>query len=157
VLFDYEFMDKFLSKTPWYAIPFAWIPIILYFLFINELSLIITVVLILAGIWTWTLLEYLLHRFLFHGVETWLPDNKAMFLVHFLLHGIHHAFPMDRYRLVFPVMLGYVSLTFLFLPFFDILFCLAPWALPALKAGGIVGYVSYDMIHYFIHHSSPKG
>jgi len=50
VLFDYDFMDKFLSKTPWYAIPIAWTPIILYFLYLNELSLIATVVLILGGI-----------------------------------------------------------------------------------------------------------
>ena len=28
--------------------------------------------------------------------------------------------------------------------------------IPAVSAGTGLGYVLYDMIHYFIHHSSPK-
>ena len=27
---------------------------------------------------------------------------------------------------------------------------------PAFLAGIIVGYIAYDMIHYFIHHSTPS-
>lgn len=27
---------------------------------------------------------------------------------------------------------------------------------PGVKAGITLGYILYDMIHYFIHHSSPK-
>lgn len=27
---------------------------------------------------------------------------------------------------------------------------------PGVKCGCALGYVMYDMIHYFIHHSSPK-
>ena len=27
---------------------------------------------------------------------------------------------------------------------------------PCFFAGSILGYVLYDMIHYFMHHSSPK-
>jgi len=44
-----------------------------------------------------------------------------------------------------------------FYHFFDFVFYAFPLLLPALKAGGIIGYVTYDLIHYFIHHSSPKG
>jgi sterol desaturase/sphingolipid hydroxylase (fatty acid hydroxylase superfamily) len=61
---------------------------------------------------------------------------------------------MDRYRLVFPVIGGYLVYYFVFwLP----LKALIPdLYLDALMAGSIIGYVSYDLIHYMLHHSSPK-
>ena len=43
----------------------------------------------------WTILEYTLHRFLFH-IDRLLPDHPAALTVHFLMHGIHHYLPMDR-------------------------------------------------------------
>jgi 4-hydroxysphinganine ceramide fatty acyl 2-hydroxylase len=39
-----------------------------------------------------------MHRFLFH-VDEWLPDNRWALAAHFLLHGVHHYLPTDRYRL----------------------------------------------------------
>lgn len=106
------------------------------------------------GLLFWTLSEYVLHRFLFHGEDVWLPDNKYFFVLHFLIHGIHHAFPQDRLRLVFPIVPGYLLLTGLYLP---ILNATVPVLMaPGVKCGTALGYVLYDMIHYFIHHSSPK-
>ena len=61
------------------------------------------------GALIWSVLEYLLHRFYFHGEDywmKWLPKSKYIYTFHFFSHGIHHAFPMDRYRLVFPPILG---------------------------------------------------
>lgn len=43
----------------------------------------------------WTLLEYGMHRFLFH-IDEVLPDRPVFLMLHFLLHGIHHYLPMDR-------------------------------------------------------------
>ena len=48
------------------------------------------------GNFVWTLLEYGFHRFLFH-VDFYLPDHPKFLMVHFLLHGIHHYMPMDKY------------------------------------------------------------
>lgn len=48
-----------------------------------------------AGVVVWTILEYVLHRFLFH-VDDYLPDHPVFLTLHFLLHGIHHYLPMDR-------------------------------------------------------------
>jgi len=58
---------------------------------------------------------------------------------------------MDSLRLVFPIVPGYVIFTaFLTTP----IKLLAPAHLIApLIAGMAVGYVLYDMIHYFLHHS----
>jgi hypothetical protein len=34
------------------------------------------------------------------------PDNPYIITFHYTLHGVHHAFPMDKERLVFPIPLG---------------------------------------------------
>jgi 4-hydroxysphinganine ceramide fatty acyl 2-hydroxylase len=44
----------------------------------------------------WTLLEYGFHRFLFH-IDRLLPDRPSFLTLHFLMHGIHHYLPMDKY------------------------------------------------------------
>ncbi|KAF8648173.1 hypothetical protein AX16_006369 [Volvariella volvacea WC 439] len=49
----------------------------------------------LLGNAIWTLIEYGMHRFLFH-IDDWLPDRPVFLTLHFLLHGIHHYLPMDR-------------------------------------------------------------
>lgn len=153
ILFDTSFCE-FFSKTPWYAIPTAWLPLAFYFVCQTQLSVLYTSLLILLGVVTWSLAEYLLHRFVFHGEEYWLFKNRFVFCFHFLAHGIHHAFPQDRYRLVFPLLLGYNLYKFGFLPLYN---CLIPELLqPGIKCGTVLGYIAYDLSHYFIHHSSPR-
>jgi len=66
--------------------------------------------LVITGFVFWTLAEYLMHRYLFHGEDTWMkyiPLNKWVYTGHFCMHGIHHAFPQDATRLVFPPFPGY--------------------------------------------------
>ena len=97
----------------------------------------------------WTLLEYTLHRFLFH-VDYYLPDTNWAMLLHFLLHGIHHYLPMDRLRLVMPPTLFFALET----PFTNI----AHLILPAPVANGIIAgaftfYILYDTMHYALHHT----
>lgn len=47
------------------------------------------------GNFIWTILEYAMHRFLFH-LDDLVPDYPVFLTLHFLLHGIHHYMPMDR-------------------------------------------------------------
>lgn len=71
----------------------------------------------LFGIAYWTFGENVGHRFLFHGEDYWMknfPNNKELRTFHFLIHGIHHAFPMDRYRLVFPPLPGFILMYIIF-------------------------------------------
>jgi len=51
------------------------------------------------GSFIWTLVEYGMHRFLFH-IDQWLPDNRWFLTAHFLLHGVHHYLPTDRFPLL---------------------------------------------------------
>lgn len=52
-----------------------------------------------SGFLVWTLMEYILHRFVFHS-EKWLPDSKLIRYLHFVLHGVHHMLPNDPYILI---------------------------------------------------------
>ncbi|KAE8270462.1 hypothetical protein A4X09_0g1863 [Tilletia walkeri] len=101
------------------------------------------------GVVIWTILEYTMHRFLFH-VDDMLPDKPIFLLLHFLLHGIHHYLPMDRLRLVMPPLLFIL----LQAPFTS----LAHKVFPAAVANGIIAgafamYICYDCMHYALHHS----
>jgi len=152
VLFDNPYLE-FLTRTPWYAIPLGYGPAVLYFLYFTQCSFEMTCLFVFIGAIGWTLFEYLFHRFFFHAEDTWLPNYSVIFAYHFLIHGIHHAYPQDRMRLVFPPTLGYVILTLaVYVP------CKAYMPAEyqnAFMAGFTLGYIAYDMVHYFIHHSTP--
>lgn len=57
-----------LSKTPWWVIPTLWWPLVGYgtVVGVKELGLAEGSAYWLLGLFVWTLLEYILHRFLFH-------------------------------------------------------------------------------------------
>lgn len=61
-----------LSKTPWYVVPIIWLPCVAYGTFkANEglPSIFLTALLFLLGIGVWSLVEYGMHRCLFHVDE----------------------------------------------------------------------------------------
>ena len=119
--------------------------------------MIVNIICMLFGAVYWTFCENIGHRFLFHGEDYWMrrvPNNKELRVFHFLIHGIHHAFPMDRYRLVFPPLPGYI-LMYIFIRT-PISVTLPTYLYCPTACGLIVGYVIYDLFHYFIHHSSPR-
>jgi dihydroceramide fatty acyl 2-hydroxylase len=97
------------------------------------------------GLASWSLAEYLLHRFVFH-LE---PDTPWGRRTHLIIHGVHHDFPHDPMRLVMPPS---VSVPLAVLTYLLFLVVLGPaWSLPAF-AGFVLGYLIYDMAHYHIHH-----
>ncbi len=93
-----------------------------------------------AGLFLWTLLEYGIHRFAFHG---------------FLPHYQHHEDPKDEKYIVSPLWLsGGTSL--------------ALWAVMRIPAGTwarsgltlaaiIAGYLVYEAVHLRIHSNAPGG
>jgi 4-hydroxysphinganine ceramide fatty acyl 2-hydroxylase len=106
-LFDNPVLE-IATRTPWWLIPVAWAGPVIYFFLQAQLNLLWTVLYVLYGIGIWSLSEYCLHRFLFHSEDYWLPNHPKVLPFHFLLHGIHHAFPMDSLRLVFPPLPGFM-------------------------------------------------
>ncbi|KAF9334192.1 fatty acid alpha-hydroxylase [Podila minutissima] len=150
-IFGSPFLEVF-TKTPWYVIPIFWLPIIAY----NAHRSLETglapdqlVAYFFSGMVIWTLAEYVIHRFLFH-LDDLLPDQTFWLVAHFLLHGIHHYLPMDRLRLVMPPALA-VALALPLNRLGHSLFA-APQAY-AVMSGAFLGYVLYDMTHYYLHHA----
>lgn len=103
-----------------------------------------------AGLFLWTITEYTLHRFVFHFE----PRGKFQERISFLFHGVHHAQPMSKSRLVMPPPVSIpLALIFygLYTLVFGVLFGIGDWVKP-IFAGTLCGYIIYDMIHYAVHH-----
>jgi hypothetical protein len=107
ILFNNWFLELF-TRTPWFLVPIIWIPLLSFELFQSDLQGLEFCLFAFFGLALWTIVEYSLHRFFFHGEEYWLPASSAFFVFHFCIHGIHHAFPQDHYRLVFPPIAAYL-------------------------------------------------
>jgi 4-hydroxysphinganine ceramide fatty acyl 2-hydroxylase len=103
----------------------------------------------ISGVFLWTITEYSIHRWAFH----YEPKSERSRKIHFLVHGIHHDYPRDATRLVMPLLVS-VPLAFLFYFLFSWLF--GVYYLAAFS-GFVLGYVSYDSIHYATHHLPMKG
>jgi sterol desaturase/sphingolipid hydroxylase (fatty acid hydroxylase superfamily) len=104
----------------------------------------------LVGLFLWTLAEYTLHRFLFHHKPT-SPRQERIF---FLFHGIHHAQPQVKTRLVMPFPVSIPMAAVFFGAFYLILAVLlkAPQWVAPLMSGFLIGYLAYDLTHYATHH-----
>lgn len=101
-LFDSDIVE-FFSKTPWYMVPVVWLPVVLYISTVGIHNLapeiesfltnlysifIVFTCLFLFGTFLWTLVEYVLHRYLFHITP---PEDSPFWITfHFFIHGQHH-------------------------------------------------------------------
>jgi len=101
------------------------------------------VLIYLAGLLIWSLLEYAAHRGSFHHV----PTTEGQVAYGYLVHGVHHAYPDDSTRWVMPLVVTLPILTGIFLVTRTLL---GPVGGPAF-AGFLHGYLTYDLLHYFIH------
>ncbi|KAA8491858.1 Fatty acid 2-hydroxylase [Porphyridium purpureum] len=144
---------EFLTKCPWYLPLVFWIPVAI--LILTQYFMTVTVHIptfvswCAAGVVFWLLFEYTLHRWVFHMNSTSYWGN----IIHFLIHGHHHITPMDNNRVVFP-------------PIPALLFASPIWvgALSllgyergyAFLLGFLIGYLNYDMTHFWIHQRVPK-
>jgi 4-hydroxysphinganine ceramide fatty acyl 2-hydroxylase len=147
-MFKSDFLER-LSKVHFIVPLLVYTPLILYLSWCGlsrfNLTLVVFSLLFLSGFFTWTLTEYLLHRFIFH----YEPSSEYGKRLHFIFHGVHHDYPHDRMRLVMPPTAS-LPLALLFFLFFK-------WILPAgmlysFFPGFISGYLVYDMTHYALHH-----
>lgn len=155
-LFKSDFLEFFTHISP-ITIVVIWLPIVIILL-ISSLAGSSTASVVAAGFVTglflWTFAEYTLHRFLFHYKPT-SPRQERIF---FLFHGIHHAQPQVKTRLVMPLPLS-IPLAALFYGLFYVVVGLAlhapAWVDP-LMAGFLTGYLAYDLTHYATHHFAMR-
>lgn len=129
----------------------VWVPVILYFTYLSVSTLPIAAALMgfTGGLLSWTLLEYTLHRFIFHYQPSTVLGRRVVFL----FHGIHHDYPRDGTRLVMPLLIS-IPLAVIFHTLYSALF---GDYFPTLFAGLVTGYLAYDCTHYAVHHFAMKG
>jgi 4-hydroxysphinganine ceramide fatty acyl 2-hydroxylase len=150
-MFESDFIECFSRVHP--ATPLVlYLPVVAYMLYVSlwqqKLSIVAVAGLFMLGILLWTLLEYLIHRYIFH----YEPKTRLGKRLHYIVHGVHHDYPNDARRLVMPPSIS-IPLAFFFYGLFLLIFGrLAPGAF----AGLIFGYVCYDMLHYATHHFPMK-
>lgn len=150
-MFESPLIDRF-SRVHWAVVPLIYLPGVLgvlgYGLLAAGTPALSAIGLLLAGFLTWTFTEYWLHRTLFH----WEPPGAFGERMHFVLHGVHHKWPRDRYRLVMPPAVS-ISLYWLFLALW---IAVLGGAAYVFHAGFVIGYMYYDLMHYYMHHGHPR-
>jgi sterol desaturase/sphingolipid hydroxylase (fatty acid hydroxylase superfamily) len=150
-MFESDFFEFFSHIHPWQP-PAIFLPVIGYNLWraVEVDTPVVTLfALFILGALNWSLMEYWLHRLVFH----YEPRSKLGKRFFWLLHGVHHDWPNDKLRLVFPPAIS-IPLAFLFWWIYTTTFGEAYRY--AAFAGIATGYLSYDMIHYYVHHFAPK-
>ena len=154
-LFQSDFLEFFTHISPATIIG-LWLPVVVLLLVYAGLTVsgpafpMVIPLGFLLGLFLWTLAEYTLHRFLFHHK----PASPRQERIFFLFHGIHHAQPQDKTRLVMPFPVSIPLAAVFFGLFYLVLAVLlkSPEWVAALMAGFMVGYLAYDLTHYAQHH-----
>ena len=145
-MFRSGFLEAFTKVHP--VVPgLLFVPVVLwtFWMSVQSLGPVLTVTALAGGALFWTFTEYVLHRWLFH-IE---PKGLLSTLTYVYLHGIHHHYPDDHYRLVMvpivsvPLAIGFWFLFGAVLP--------GAWV-PGAFAGFAGGYLAYDYGHWATHH-----
>jgi sterol desaturase/sphingolipid hydroxylase (fatty acid hydroxylase superfamily) len=144
---------EWLSRCHPVVVTFIYMPLsaalVWYSIAVKNISWTMVIPTVLIGAVLWTFVEYWLHRGVFH----WVPKIPGGNRIHFWVHGIHHRWPNDKYRLVMPIPVSMV-LFFLFLGGFHALLGSMAWS---FHAGFSAGYVGYEFIHFWVHHGTSRG
>jgi sterol desaturase/sphingolipid hydroxylase (fatty acid hydroxylase superfamily) len=102
----------------------------------------VVVFLSLAGIASWSLVEYLLHRFVLHCIR---PFSDW--------HTAHHRRPTAL--ICTPTILSAaLMVSLVFLPAFALA---GPWHACGLTFGMLSGYLAYTVTHHMVHHGRARG
>jgi 4-hydroxysphinganine ceramide fatty acyl 2-hydroxylase len=99
------------------------------------------------GTLAFTLVEYVVHRYIFHLIPN--TPSKADFQYKF--HGVHHEYPKDKDRLAMPPILS----TLIINMFFGLFYLAMGNYAYGFTAGFAVGYASYLGVHYIVHAYQP--
>jgi sterol desaturase/sphingolipid hydroxylase (fatty acid hydroxylase superfamily) len=151
-LFKSDFWEKFTHVHP--VIPLlVWVPVIAILIYrsfaVHAVPALEFAAVFAAGLFIWSLIEYVLHRFVFHYPAKSAFGNRMVYI----LHGLHHEDPQDPTRLVMPPLPALIYSTILFIAFRAVF---GPVLVEPFFASFLVGYLAYDYVHYYVHHFTPK-
>jgi sterol desaturase/sphingolipid hydroxylase (fatty acid hydroxylase superfamily) len=104
-------------------------------------------ILFVSGFLIFTLIEYFVHRYVFH-ME---PDTEIKEKIQYNFHGVHHEYPKDKGRLAMPPVLSVLLAAILLYVFH---FVIGEYTF-AFLPGFVMGYASYLFVHYAVHAYQP--
>jgi sterol desaturase/sphingolipid hydroxylase (fatty acid hydroxylase superfamily) len=150
-VFDNPLLESLTHVHP--ATPIlVWGPIVVWLIWrsfaVHGLSVTAVLGFAMLGLTTWSLAEYLLHRYLFHMR----PAGPFRARLQFMIHGLHHDDPEDPTRLVLPPVPTCLGAVVFFTAFRALL---GPARAEPVFAFFAVGYLVYDYIHFASHRFVP--
>jgi sterol desaturase/sphingolipid hydroxylase (fatty acid hydroxylase superfamily) len=152
-IFKSDFLESF-SRVHWTIPMITYIPVVLFFIyrsvFVAHTPALQFIGMFLTGLVSWSLFEYIMHRWIFH----FMPKSQWGLRLHFIFHGVHHDYPNDMKRLVLPLS---VSVPLAFGVYFAFHTFMPPAYLYPFFSAFVLGYIFYDTVHYALHHFNFKG
>jgi hypothetical protein len=149
-LFENKYLEM-LTKAHPLLIWGMYLPTISYLLYYNNASLNYTVTRVVltffVGMFFWSFLEYLAHRFIFHLI----PETDRTRKIIYIMHGNHHEHPRDKERLFMPPVPSLIIASSIFGLFYLVMGTNAFMFFP----GFMLGYLIYGSMHYAIHAWNP--
>lgn len=149
-LFQSEYIEM-MTKTHPAVIYSIYFPVIIFLLYYGNvykgLSAGRETLFFFFGVFSWSLFEYIMHRFVFHFVS----DNPRLKNIVYTMHGVHHEYPRDRERLFMPPVPSLVFATLVF----SIQYLIMGWNVLGFFPGFLFGYLLYGSMHYAIHAFTP--
>lgn len=140
----------FASKNPITAL---WFVIPLLFFWFNKIDfkntpILASALMLIFGVLSWTLLEYLIHRFVFH----WRPKNITVRNAMESIHLYHHRNVNDQE----VITSGPVSAFFWSALNFGILYLFTKNLSQSslIMFGLTLSYYAYEWVHYLVHHKN---
>jgi len=113
----------------------------------SQYSALTQILVFFIGLLLFSLIEYQVHRYVFHMIT----NTRLREKIQYLFHGVHHEFPKDTSRLAMPPVVSVVIVTLLYFTFKLIMGDYTYGFLP----GFITGYSLYLIVHYVVHAYQP--
>lgn len=158
-LFKSDFLEFFTHVHP-ITIIVIWVPYSIYMLYSGYAlsgprsapeGMVLSFVI---GFLIWTFMEYNIHRFFFH----FHPRTAWQERIVFLFHGVHHAQPRMKTRLVMPPAVS-IPMGVVFWLLFSAVVGQGlglPQDVGPMVSGFTIGYLIYDLMHYATHHFAMR-
>ena len=142
---------EYLTKTHPLVIWGMYLPVLIFLPYYSiktlEFSGLNVFLIFISGTIIWTLIEYILHRFVFH----YHPDTEKGKRINYVLHGNHHEYPRDKERLFMPAAPSLILASM----FFFLFYLIVGKNVFAFFPGFMLGYLIYGTMHFAIHAWNP--